>query len=136
MDIGFIGLGRMGYPMARNLARAGHEVAVWSHTAKKSQQLAQEERRAHVGLQPVTVDADRRRLAEQDAVAGVPRARQPGHARAGQPAVEARRVGPAVLPLRLKQRAAAQKQAAAPAAPAAAPVPTAATAERAPWPKS
>ena len=36
----------------------------------------------------------------------------------------------------LKQRAAEQKQAAAPATPAAAPVPTAATQERAPWPKS
>jgi len=34
----------MGYPMARNLARAGHEVAVWSHTASKAQQLAQEDK--------------------------------------------------------------------------------------------
>ena len=32
----------MGYPMARNLARAGHEVAVWSHTTSKPKQLAQE----------------------------------------------------------------------------------------------
>jgi len=36
----------------------------------------------------------------------------------------------------LKQKAAEQKQAAAPAAPDAAPVPTAASQERAPWPKS
>ena len=34
----------MGYPMARNLARAGHQVAVWSHTASKAQQLASEEK--------------------------------------------------------------------------------------------
>ncbi len=34
----------MGYPMARNLARAGHEVAVWSHTTSKAKQLAQEEK--------------------------------------------------------------------------------------------
>ena len=34
----------MGYPMARNLARAGHQVAVWSNTASKAQQLASEEK--------------------------------------------------------------------------------------------
>jgi 3-hydroxyisobutyrate dehydrogenase/2-hydroxy-3-oxopropionate reductase len=42
--LGFLGLGLMGYPMARNLARAGHEVYVWSHTTKKAKQLAQEEK--------------------------------------------------------------------------------------------
>jgi 3-hydroxyisobutyrate dehydrogenase-like beta-hydroxyacid dehydrogenase len=40
--LGFLGLGLMGYPMARNLARAGHDVAVWSHTTSKPKQLAQE----------------------------------------------------------------------------------------------
>jgi len=34
----------MGYPMARNLARAGHELAVWSNTTSKAKQLAQEEK--------------------------------------------------------------------------------------------
>ncbi len=34
----------MGYPMARNLSRAGHQVAVWSHTASKARQLASEEK--------------------------------------------------------------------------------------------
>ncbi len=34
----------MGYPMARNLARAGHQLAVWSNTASKAQQLASEEK--------------------------------------------------------------------------------------------
>jgi 3-hydroxyisobutyrate dehydrogenase-like beta-hydroxyacid dehydrogenase len=34
----------MGYPMARNLLRAGHQVAVWSNTASKAQQLAKEEK--------------------------------------------------------------------------------------------
>lgn len=33
----------MGYPMARNLLRAGHEVALWSHTADKARQLAEAE---------------------------------------------------------------------------------------------
>ena len=40
--LGFIGLGLMGYPMARNLAKAGHEVAVWSNTGSKAQKLAAE----------------------------------------------------------------------------------------------
>lgn len=33
----------MGYPMARNLARAGHTVALWSYTSEKANQLAREE---------------------------------------------------------------------------------------------
>ncbi|MCC7157046.1 MAG: NAD(P)-dependent oxidoreductase [Bryobacterales bacterium] len=41
-NLGFLGLGIMGYPMARNLCKAGHHVAVWSHTAAKAEQLAQE----------------------------------------------------------------------------------------------
>lgn len=40
--LGFLGLGLMGYPMARNLLKAGHEVAVWSHTGSKAKQLASE----------------------------------------------------------------------------------------------
>jgi|SRR5579871_478813 len=43
-QLGFLGLGLMGYPMARNLARGGHRVAVWSHSAGKAQQFAQEEK--------------------------------------------------------------------------------------------
>ncbi|MCS6951544.1 MAG: NAD(P)-dependent oxidoreductase [Bryobacterales bacterium] len=42
--LGFLGLGIMGYPMARNLLRAGHEVALWSHTAAKARQLAAAEK--------------------------------------------------------------------------------------------
>jgi len=41
-NLGFLGLGLMGYPMARNLLRAGHRVAVWSHTAEKARRLASE----------------------------------------------------------------------------------------------
>ena len=40
--LGFLGLGIMGHPMARNLLRAGHDVALWSHTAAKAEQLAAE----------------------------------------------------------------------------------------------
>ena len=42
--LGFLGLGLMGYPMARNLLRAGHEVAVWSNTAAKARKLADAEK--------------------------------------------------------------------------------------------
>jgi 3-hydroxyisobutyrate dehydrogenase/2-hydroxy-3-oxopropionate reductase len=38
--LGFLGLGIMGHPMARNLLRAGHQVALWSHTASKARELA------------------------------------------------------------------------------------------------
>ncbi|MCE5310958.1 MAG: NAD(P)-dependent oxidoreductase [Acidobacteriales bacterium] len=41
--LGFLGLGIMGYPMARHLMRGGHQVAVWSHTAAKARQLAEAE---------------------------------------------------------------------------------------------
>jgi 3-hydroxyisobutyrate dehydrogenase-like beta-hydroxyacid dehydrogenase len=44
--LGFLGLGIMGYPMARNLMQAGHEVAVWSNTAAKAKELAA----AHKGI--------------------------------------------------------------------------------------
>ncbi|MGH9660266.1 MAG: NAD(P)-binding domain-containing protein, partial [Bryobacteraceae bacterium] len=40
--LGFLGLGIMGYPMARNLLRAGHEVALWSHSPAKAKKLAAE----------------------------------------------------------------------------------------------
>jgi 3-hydroxyisobutyrate dehydrogenase/2-hydroxy-3-oxopropionate reductase len=40
--LGFLGLGIMGGPMARNLIRAGHDVALWSHSAGKAEALAKE----------------------------------------------------------------------------------------------
>jgi 3-hydroxyisobutyrate dehydrogenase/2-hydroxy-3-oxopropionate reductase len=39
-QIGFLGLGLMGYPMAGHLLRAGHEVALWSHQSQKAAELA------------------------------------------------------------------------------------------------
>ena len=39
-NLGFLGLGIMGYPMARHLLEAGHNVALWSHTASKAEELA------------------------------------------------------------------------------------------------
>jgi 3-hydroxyisobutyrate dehydrogenase-like beta-hydroxyacid dehydrogenase len=46
MRVGFVGLGRMGLPMARNLVRAGHEVAVYNRTRSRADALAQEGARA------------------------------------------------------------------------------------------
>jgi 3-hydroxyisobutyrate dehydrogenase-like beta-hydroxyacid dehydrogenase len=42
MKVGFIGLGRMGSGMARNLLKAGHEVTVYNRTAERSRALAEE----------------------------------------------------------------------------------------------
>ncbi len=39
MNVGFIGLGAMGSPMARNLARAGHRVAAWNRTRARAEEL-------------------------------------------------------------------------------------------------
>jgi 3-hydroxyisobutyrate dehydrogenase-like beta-hydroxyacid dehydrogenase len=40
--LGFLGLGIMGYPMARHLVRSGHEVALWSNTITKAGELTSE----------------------------------------------------------------------------------------------
>lgn len=39
-QLGFLGLGIMGYPMARHLLEAGHQVALWSKTTAKAEELA------------------------------------------------------------------------------------------------
>ncbi|MBZ5601742.1 MAG: NAD(P)-dependent oxidoreductase [Acidobacteriia bacterium] len=41
-QLGFLGLGIMGYPMARHLVKSGHEVALWSNTGSKVKELAKE----------------------------------------------------------------------------------------------
>ncbi|SDH60644.1 MULTISPECIES: NAD(P)-dependent oxidoreductase [Bradyrhizobium] len=42
MDVGFIGLGHMGAPMARNLLKAGHHLTVYNRTRSKAETLARE----------------------------------------------------------------------------------------------
>ena len=42
MDVGFIGLGRMGQAMARNLLKAGHRVFVYNPTRTRSEELRDE----------------------------------------------------------------------------------------------
>jgi 3-hydroxyisobutyrate dehydrogenase len=41
-QVAFIGLGVMGYPMARHLINAGHEVTVYNRTSSKSEQWVEE----------------------------------------------------------------------------------------------
>ena len=40
--VGFAGMGRMGVPMARNILRAGHALAVWNRTRGRCLPLEQE----------------------------------------------------------------------------------------------
>lgn len=42
MRVGFIGLGRMGYPMASNISAAGFPLTVWNRTVAKAEALAAE----------------------------------------------------------------------------------------------
>ena len=42
MKAGFIGLGNMGLPMARNLLKAGHEVTVYNRTRERAESLHKE----------------------------------------------------------------------------------------------
>ena len=42
MRIGFLGLGKMGTPMARHILAAGHELAVWNRTEGKTEPLLRE----------------------------------------------------------------------------------------------
>ena len=38
--IGWIGMGRMGYPMAERLLKAGYDVSIWNRTKSKAEPLA------------------------------------------------------------------------------------------------
>lgn len=42
MNVGFIGLGRMGSLMARNVADSGHDLALWNRTMSRAADLASE----------------------------------------------------------------------------------------------
>ncbi|WP_114964989.1 NAD(P)-dependent oxidoreductase [Alkalilacustris brevis] len=41
MTLGWIGMGRMGYPMAERLVDAGHDVHIWNRTRAKAEPLAE-----------------------------------------------------------------------------------------------
>ena len=42
--IGWIGMGRMGFPMAERLLKAGHDVSIWNRTRAKAEPLRQDRR--------------------------------------------------------------------------------------------
>ena len=72
MKVGFIGLGRMGSGMARNLLRAGHDVTVYNRTLKRSQGLSADGAKiAATVAEACRVDALITMLANDDAVAEV-----------------------------------------------------------------
>ena len=79
MNIAFLGTGIMGAPMARNLARAGHDVTVWNRSAEKAQPLA--EHGAHVAQDPAASVAEAEvvvtMLTDADAVESVMREAAP-----------------------------------------------------------
>ncbi len=50
MDVGFIGLGKMGSAMARNIAKAGHQVRAWNRSPDSGKAIA--------GLQMVASPCD------------------------------------------------------------------------------
>lgn len=52
MAIGFIGLGTMGTPMARNLLRAGHRVRLWNRNPQRAHALAELHDNALVVAEP------------------------------------------------------------------------------------
>jgi 3-hydroxyisobutyrate dehydrogenase-like beta-hydroxyacid dehydrogenase len=69
MKVGFIGLGRMGSGMARNLLRAGHEVTVYNRTPGRSQALSADGARvAESVAEACRVEALITMLANDDAV--------------------------------------------------------------------
>ena len=40
--IGWIGMGRMGFPMAERLLKAGYQVSIWNRTRSKAEPLAKQ----------------------------------------------------------------------------------------------
>lgn len=40
LKLGWVGMGRMGYPMAERLVKAGHDVSIWNRTRSKAEPLA------------------------------------------------------------------------------------------------
>jgi 2-hydroxy-3-oxopropionate reductase len=58
MDIGFIGLGLMGRPMAINVARGGHTLHLWARRAASLEPFAQFGAHAHISPAEVAKHAD------------------------------------------------------------------------------
>jgi 6-phosphogluconate dehydrogenase len=57
MDLGFIGLGRMGANMVRRLVRNGHHVVAYNRTVEKAHELADEEKAAGHAIEAAETEA-------------------------------------------------------------------------------
>ncbi|WP_294391844.1 NAD(P)-dependent oxidoreductase [uncultured Sphingomonas sp.] len=72
MRIGFVGLGRMGEGIARNLLKAGHDVLVWNRSADKADTLvADGATRAATPAEAARAEVIHTMLADDHAVAAV-----------------------------------------------------------------
>src|SRR5438132_1802535 len=72
MDVGFIGLGRMGAGLAANLLKAGHDVTVYNRTSTKVEALVAQGAKAAAAVSGACRgDAVMTMLANDDAVEGV-----------------------------------------------------------------
>lgn len=72
MKIGFIGLGNMGAAMARNLAKAGHDLIVWNRSPEKADALVAEgATRAATPAEAASGDVVHTMLADDKAVEAV-----------------------------------------------------------------
>jgi 3-hydroxyisobutyrate dehydrogenase-like beta-hydroxyacid dehydrogenase len=58
MRVGFIGLGRMGLPMARRLLGAGHQLVVYNRTAERADSLLAEGARVARSPREAALDVD------------------------------------------------------------------------------
>jgi 3-hydroxyisobutyrate dehydrogenase-like beta-hydroxyacid dehydrogenase len=58
MKLGFIGLGNMGQAMARNIARAGHQLTVYNRTRSRADELRAEGARVAVSPYDAALNAD------------------------------------------------------------------------------
>lgn len=58
MQIAFLGLGKMGFAMARRLLAAGHSLMVWNRTVEKAQELAAHGARVATTPARAVADAD------------------------------------------------------------------------------
>ncbi len=58
MRIAFLGLGNMGAPIARNLARAGHQLTVFNRTQAKAEPLRKEGARVAASASEAVADAE------------------------------------------------------------------------------
>ena len=58
MHIAFLGIGLMGFPMARRLCEAGHTVHAWNRSREKAERLAAHGARIHASAADAVREAE------------------------------------------------------------------------------